>query len=96
MRLDTLIVFNEGSLHQHLSMKDIPSRPDPPRVASVRAARAKYAWMAEPRNWAQTLGARHMARTVLIKASARFHYRVLVLSHTLSQALRPPTWEHVL
>ena len=52
--------------------------------------------MAEPHNWAQALGARHMARTVLIKASARFHYRVLVLSHTLSQALRPPTWEHVL
>ena len=96
MRLDTLIVFNEGSLKQHLAMKDTPRTPDTPFVASVRASRSHYAWMADPRNWAQTLGARHMARTVLIKASARFHYRVLVLSHTLSQALRPPTWEHVL
>jgi hypothetical protein len=96
MRTDTLIVFNEGSLKQHLAMKDIPDTPDTPFVASVRASRSKYEWMTEPHNWAQTLGARHMARTVLIKASARFHYRVLVLSHTMSQALRPPTWEHVL
>ena len=96
MRLDTLIVFNEGALRQLLGMQDTPLTPDPPHVARIRAVRPKYAWMAEPRNWAQTLGARHMARTVLIKASARFHYRVLVLSHTLSQALRPPTWEHVL
>ena len=96
MRLDTLIVFNEGALRQLLAMQDTPRTPDSPFVASVRGSRAKYAWMAEPHNWAQTLGARHMARTVLIKASARFHYRVLVLSHTLSQALRPPTWEHVL
>jgi hypothetical protein len=96
MRLDTLIVFNEGALRQLLGMKDIPATPDAPHVARIRAVRPKYAWMAEPHNWAQALGARHMARTVLIKASARFHYRVLVLSHTLSQALRPPTWEHVL
>lgn len=96
MRLDTILVFNEGALRQLLGMKDIPTTPDPPFVANVRAARQRYAWMAEPRNWAQTLDARHMARTVLIKASARFHYRVFVLSHTLSQALRPPLWEHVL
>jgi hypothetical protein len=96
IRLDTLIVFNEGALRQLLGMKDIPATPDTPFVARVRASRSQYSWMAEPHHWAQTLGARHMARTVLIKASARFHYRVLVLSHTLSQALRPPTWEHVL
>ena len=96
MHLDTLVVFNEGALHQLLSMRETPLTPDPPFVASVRAARSKYAWMSHPHNSWQTLGARHMARTVLIKASARFHYRVLVLSHTLSQALRPPMWEHVL
>lgn len=96
MRLDTMVVFNEGALRRLLSMRDIPKTPDRPHVASIRAVRQKYAWMAEPRNWAQALGARHMARTVLIKASPGFHYRVLVLSHTLSQALRPPTWEHVL
>ena len=96
MRLDTLIVFNEGALRQLLGMQDNPRTPDTPFVARVRASRSQYSWMTEPHNWAQTLGARHMARTVLIKASARFHYRVLVLSHTLSQALRPPMWEHVL
>lgn len=93
--LDTLIVFNEGALRQLLGMHDMPTTPDPPHVARIRAVRPHYAWMAEPRNWAQTLGSKHMARTVLIKATARFHYRIFVLSHTLSQALRPPTWEHV-
>ena len=96
MRLDTVLVFNEGALRQLMGMKDVPTTPDSPFVARVRASRSQYGWMAEPGKWAHMLGARHMARTVLIKASARFHYRVLVLSHTLSQALRPPTWEHVL
>lgn len=95
VRLDTILVFNEGAMRRILGMQEVVTIPDPPNVARVRAARQKYAWMAEPQNWARTLGTRHMARTVLIKASANFHYRIFVLSHTLSQTLRPPTWEQV-
>jgi hypothetical protein len=90
-----VIVFNEGALKQLLGMQDVPRVQDPPHVARVRAAKSQYAWMADPLSWAQRLEARHMARTRLIKASPRFHYRIFVLSHTLSQALRPPLWEHL-
>ena len=96
VHLDTIIAFNEAAIRRLQGMKEVPDTPDPPFVAKVRALRAHYAWMAEPRNWAEALGARHMAQTVLIKASPGFHYRIFVLSHTLSQTLRPPTWEHIL
>lgn len=96
LAVDWVIVFNEGALKQLLGMADVPLRPDPPHVARIRAVRSHYAWMADPAAWGTRLQSRQMARTVLIKASPRFHYRVLVCSHTLSQALRPPIWEHVL
>jgi hypothetical protein len=96
VRLDTLIAFNEAALRRLMGMEESPAKPDTPFVAKVRALRPKYAWMAHPINWARALAARQMAQSVLIKGSPNFHYRIFVLSHTLSQTLRPPTWERVL
>lgn len=95
VKTDWIVAFNEGGLYRLLSMEPHVEGTENPFVASVRQARTKYAWMAEPRAWAQRLGARHMAQSRLIPGSAAFRYRMLVLSHTLSQTLRPPTWEHV-
>jgi hypothetical protein len=96
LKTDWVIVFNEGALRRILGMDVDPLLPDPPHVARVRRARGQYTWMAEPRIWAQRLGARHMAQSKLIKASGSFRYRILVLSHTLSDAIRAPFWEILL
>lgn len=90
---DWLIVFNEHALHRYLGMEPTVPYPEPVHVARIRRARANYIWMENQLAWAQRLGARHMARSHLVKASGTFHYRIFVLAHTLSQALRPPIWE---
>lgn len=96
MRLDTIVVFNEASYRRHMGVNEQGKLTDNPRVAASRAAREKYLWMAEPKNWASKLGARQMARSMPLKGSPGFHYRIFVLSHTLSQTLRHPTWERIL
>jgi len=93
---DWLIVFNEGSLMRILGMRPVVTQQEIPFVARVRAARALYAWMAEPQAWAARLRARHMARTVLIPASDGFRYRIFVLSRMLSDAVKRVPWEIVL
>jgi hypothetical protein len=95
LRLDTLIAVNYAALRRIMGLKPAGETCDSPFVASVRASQQKYAWMVDARNWQDALAARQMAQSVLIKASANFHYRIFVLSHTLSHAIRPPLWERV-
>jgi hypothetical protein len=93
LKVDWLIVFNQGAFDRLYGMEEIPHRPDPPHVARVRAAKTKYAWMREHLAWADRLNARHMAQYPRINASDGFRYRLFVLSHTLSDVVHRPPWE---
>ena len=94
--IDWVIAFNEGALGRLYGVQANGTGPEHPFVTRVREAKATYQWMLEPTKWAHLVGSRQMARSKLIQGSSSFRYRILVMSHTLSQTLRPPTWEKIL
>ena len=95
VRSDFLIVFNERALGRLMGMKDVPDKPDPPRVAQVRQVKHRYAWMMEPAAWARLVDKPQVARSRMIHASSGFTYRILVLSTTFCQLIKPPLWETI-
>ena len=58
-------------------------------VRGAFQAQAKYRWMLDPQAWRQCLRKRQVAQTRhVIKASQDFHYRIVVVAHTMSDVIK--------
>jgi hypothetical protein len=78
VRSDFIIVFNEGALLRAVSVAHSP----------YWRKHQEYAPMLAPSWWQQQLQKRYLARSQLINQSNGFHFRLLVASNFLSDAVR--------
>lgn len=74
---DFVVVFNEGNVMRALCT-----------THGWETYIKRYGNMIQPQWWLEQLEKPYMARTRIIPASQNFHYRVLVISKFLSQAVR--------
>jgi len=92
---DFVVVFNEGWLRGRLAGVKPASHPDEdtPSRRAWQTTQRIYTPMIDPCWWMTTLGRRHIARTCLVRASANFQYRVLVVANYLSHAVQRRPFE---
>jgi hypothetical protein len=74
---DFVIVLNEGALGRIGSTED----------ALWQVSRERYLWMLEPAEWLQRIPKKFLARTPVIRQSSNFHYRLMVISNYLTDAV---------
>jgi hypothetical protein len=86
---DFIISFCEGFLHRVNGVAPpIGDASDTPQRRAWEVSRQRYLPRLVPQWWTTTLSRRHLARTMLIKASPGYHYRVLVIANYLSHAVQ--------